>query len=68
MTSNHAPERPHTALDLARMMIKQAKLLKGAGLIAEAKGLARRAIEINMIGHHARRMQAQPVRITNRRR
>ncbi|MEQ8401328.1 MAG: hypothetical protein RIB53_05685 [Roseitalea porphyridii] len=60
--------RSNKALDLARMMIKQAKLLKGAGLIAEAKALARRAIEINAIGHQATRLQAQPVRIAGPRR
>jgi len=60
--------RSNKALDLARMMITQAKLLKGSGLIAEAKALARRAIEINAIGHQATRLQAQPVRIAGPRR
>jgi hypothetical protein len=49
-------------------MIKQAKLLKGAGLIAEATDLAKRAIAINTLGHESMRMQVQPVRIADRRR
>ena len=60
--------RSNTALDLARMMIKQAKMLKGVGLVAEAKALARRAIEINAIGHQAMQVQAAPVRIGGPRR
>lgn len=60
--------RSNRALDLARMMIKQAKLLKGAGLAADAKALARRAITINAIGHRAMQMQAEPIRICGPRR
>ncbi|WP_306049726.1 hypothetical protein [Oceaniradius stylonematis] len=60
--------RTNKALDLARIMIKQAKLLKGAGLIAEATDLANRAIAINTLGHESMRMQVQPVRIADRRR
>lgn len=56
---------PSFLLDLARTMIKQAKLLKSEGLIAEARGMARRAIELNQIGHASMRMQ--PVRITQHR-
>ncbi|WP_306119369.1 MULTISPECIES: hypothetical protein [unclassified Roseitalea] len=59
MTSRY--RRTNKALDLARMMIKQAKLLKNAGLIAEARELARRAIAINGLGHHAARLE--PARI-----
>ena len=53
--------RPTLLLDLARLMIKQAKYLKSLGLVAEAKGIARRAIELNHVGHAAMRMQ--PARI-----
>jgi len=60
--------RTNKALDMARMMIKQAKLLKGAGLIAEASDLAKRAIAINTLGHENLRMRAQPVPIADRRR
>ena len=58
--------RSNTALDLARMMIKQAKLLKDAGLVTEARDLAKRAVAINSYGHHA--YAPQPVRIDGRRR
>lgn len=68
MTSNAPTPRTSMAIDLARMMIKQAKMLKNAGLIADAKNLARRAIDMNSLGHSAMRMQAQPVRINDRRR
>lgn len=54
--------RMNKALDLARMMIKQAKLLKKAGLVSEARALAVRAIELNALGHSARRLQPIPVR------
>ncbi|WP_421848806.1 hypothetical protein [Oricola sp.] len=50
-------------LDLARVMIKQAKLLKHQGLIAEARSIALRAIELNHLGHAA--MRAQPVEIAS---
>lgn len=56
--------RTNKALELARMMIKQAKMLKGAGFATEARTLARRAIEINTMGHHALRVQAEPVRVS----
>ena len=57
--------RPHFLLDLARIMIKQAKLLKSQGLFSEARGMARRAIEINQIGHAS--MRVRPVRVTPQR-
>lgn len=53
------------ALDLARMMIKQAKLLKSAGLLAEAQGLARRAWKMNLMAHSTQRLQ--PIRVRSRR-
>ncbi|MEO0543186.1 MAG: hypothetical protein AAFY99_05145 [Pseudomonadota bacterium] len=58
--------RTNKAMDLARMMIKQAKLLKAAGLTSEARRLAQRAIEMNTMGHSSERaLQPIPVR-TNR--
>lgn len=61
--------RTNKAMDLAAMMIKQAKMLKSAGLIAEARGLARRALAFKDMGHTYARLQAKPVpvRITHRR-
>ena len=47
------------ALDMARMLIRQARLLKDAGLVAEARELARRAIAFNTLGHAA----ARPARV-----
>lgn len=55
-----------TVLDLARMMIKQAKLLKNAGLMVEARELARRAMALNALGHNAEELV--PVRANQRRR
>lgn len=61
--------RTNAAFELARMMIKQAKMLKSSGFYAEARGLARRALAVKDFAHlyHAD-LQPQPVRITNRRR
>ncbi|MEL6819968.1 MAG: hypothetical protein AAFP80_15080 [Pseudomonadota bacterium] len=56
--------RTNKAMDLARMMIKQAKLLKEAGLTSEARRLARRAIEMNTMAHSSKRaLQPIPVRV-----
>ncbi|MEO1703594.1 MAG: hypothetical protein AAFR71_16230 [Pseudomonadota bacterium] len=56
--------RTNKAMDLARMMIKQAKLLKKAGLTSEARRLAERAIDMNAMAHTSERaMQLVPVRI-----
>ena len=55
-----------TVLDLARMMIKQAKLLKNAGLMVEARELARRAMALNALGRNAEELV--PVRTGQRRR
>ncbi|TCD10942.1 hypothetical protein [Oricola cellulosilytica] len=52
--------RTNFLFDLARIMIRQARLLKAEGLISEAKAVAKRAVEINHMGHAA---QLQPVRI-----
>lgn len=52
--------RTYFLLDLARIMIRQARLLKAEGLVADAREMAKRAIEINHMGHAA---QLQPVRI-----
>jgi len=58
--------RSSLILDLARVMIKQAKLLKAQGLFAEARAIARRAIELNHVGHASERLQPVPVRIKRR--
>lgn len=60
--------RSNLLLDLARVMIKQAKLLKAQGLLSEARAMARRAIEFDHAGHAAARLQPVPVRIKSRRR
>ena len=54
-------------LDLARIMIKQAKLLKSQGLFAEARAIARRAVELNHVGHASQRLQPIPIRTSRRR-
>ena len=58
--------RSSMILDLARVMIKQAKMLKAQGLFAEARAIARRAIELNHVGHATERLQPVPVRIRRR--
>ena len=58
--------RPNLLLDLARVMIKQAKLLKAQGFMAEARSLARRAIELDQIGHASLRLQPIPVKARRR--
>ena len=59
--------RPTLLLDLARLMIKQAKLLKAQGLFAEARSMARRAIELTHVGHASARLEPVPVRARRRR-
>lgn len=54
--------RSNTLLDMARMMVKQARMLKSAGLVREARQLARRAIEMNTLGH-AQMRQLRPARV-----
>lgn len=49
--------------DLAIMMIKQARLLKQGGLLAEARELARRALALRAYD----RLAPQPVRVRVRR-
>jgi hypothetical protein len=56
---------PTLLLDLARLMIKQAKFLKNQGLMVEARSIARRAIELNHYGHAS--LRAVPVPISRRR-
>lgn len=58
--------RTNLLLDLARIMIKQAKLLKASGLMTEARSIARRAIEFNHAGHASMRLQPIPVRVRRR--
>ena len=58
--------RSSLILDLARVMIKQAKMLKAQGLFAEARAIARRAVELNHVGHASERLQPVPVRIRRR--
>lgn len=54
------------ALDLARMMIKQAIFLKRAGMISEARSMARRAWEMNVMAHATAKLQPVPIRISRR--
>jgi hypothetical protein len=63
---NAMSTRPNLLLDLARIMIKQAKLLKAQGLFSEARGMARRAIELNHVGHASMRLQPIPVKARRR--
>ncbi len=56
--------RTNGLLDLARMMVKQAIMLKHTGLKRDALALARRAIKINTLGHAQLKMQ--PVRVRAR--
>ncbi len=58
--------RENKALDLARMMIKQAKFLKRAGMVSEARSMARRAWEMNVMAHATAKLEPVPVRIRNR--
>jgi hypothetical protein len=58
--------RSNKALDLARMMIKQAKLLKRAGMVSEARSVARRAWEMNLMAHATAKLQ--PIHVRNTRR
>ncbi|MEM0899137.1 MAG: hypothetical protein AAGI92_04210 [Pseudomonadota bacterium] len=55
--------RTNKALDLARMMIKQARVLKEAGLFPESRGLARRALAMKSLGHSAKQPALAPLRI-----
>lgn len=58
--------RTNKALDLARMMIKQAKFLKRAGMVKEARSMARRAWEMNVMAHATTKLQPIPVHVSNR--
>lgn len=58
---------PRLLLDLARMMIKQAKILREAGLAEEARNLARKAIMFDAAGWQARTLDPVPVRTETRR-
>jgi len=60
-------DRSQTLFQLARMMIKQARMLRDAGLVAEARALAKRAIAMDSCGWAARSPQPVPVRIRQRR-
>ncbi|MDZ7824376.1 MAG: hypothetical protein U5K75_10310 [Ahrensia sp.] len=60
--------RTNKALELARMMIKQAKLLKSAGMAIEARAMARRAWDMNVMAHGTESLVPIPVRVTARRR
>ncbi len=53
--------RSNGLLELARMMVKQAIMLKRTGLKRDAIALARRAIEINTLGHA--QMKLKPIRV-----
>lgn len=56
-----------TLLDLARMMIKQARILRDAGLATEARALAARALAVNADGWAQRSAAPVPVRVKARR-
>lgn len=58
--------RHNLLFDLARVMIKQARLLKAQGMFAEARAAALRAIDLNSAGHASARLQ--PVRVRARQR
>jgi hypothetical protein len=55
-----------TYLDLARALIKQARMLKVEGLIEEARDLARQARAYDAVGWGLK-PQPIPVRVRNRR-
>lgn len=59
------PKRSNKLLELARMMMKQARILRDAGLPSEAEALARRALSLKADGW-AQRVPV-PVRINGRR-
>ncbi len=58
---------PRLFLDLARMMIKQARILREAGLVKEAGELALKAMAIDTAGWNARSPQPVPIRVAVRR-
>ncbi len=58
--------RSNTAFDLAAMMIKQAKMLKKAGLVSEARALARRALDWHAFGQVD--LRPVPVKVRSNRR
>ena len=53
---------PRLMFDLARMMIKQAKMLRDVGLVREARDLARHAMAVDEAGWNSRALQTVPVR------
>jgi hypothetical protein len=53
--------RSNGLLELARMMVKQAIMLRRTGLKRDAIALARRAIEINTLGHA--QLKPKPVKL-----
>lgn len=60
------PSDRRTLFDLARAMIKQAKMLRDAGMIADARALARRAIAADAAAWQAARLQPIPIRVGRR--
>lgn len=60
-------DRSNTLLDLARMMIKQAKMLRDAGLVQEARDLAQRAMMLDSCGWASRAPQPVRIPVRNRR-
>lgn len=56
------PSDRRTLFDLARAMIKQAKMLRDAGMIADARALARRAMAADTAAWQAAQLQPIPVR------
>lgn len=60
------PRDRRTLLDLARAMIKQAKMLRDAGMTADARELARRAMAMDTAAWQQARLQPIPVTIARR--
>lgn len=56
--ANRADDLP----SLARLMMRQAQLLKRRGLLSEARGMARRASELNHMAHARLQELRVPVR------
>ena len=55
-------------LDLARVMVKQARILRDEGFAARAREVARRAIALDRLGWSLMKPQPAPVRIVASRR
>ncbi|MGP9819832.1 hypothetical protein ACTZWW_07435 [Salinarimonas sp. NSM] len=61
-------QKARRLLDLARVMVKQARILRDEGFTARATEVARRAIALDRLGWTLMRPQPAPVRIVASRR